>query len=553
MTALNSPEQASCWVPFNDQPLHTPRRLKVICVGAGFSGLLFAYKCKYDKQLASCVDLTIYEKNADVGGTWLENRYPGVACDVPAHIYTFPFEPNPNWTSFYAGGSDIWQYIKSTTDKYALAEKIQFNSKLTSAVWDDVAGKYHLTVDTLGQIAEEQADVLINAAGFLNKWSWPKIPGLHSFNGRLVHSASWDQSIDWTNKRVAIIGNGSSGIQILPEMQPAAAEIVNYIRSPTWLSPNFASEFTPDGKNYKFSEQYKKKLNDDPQALLQMRKEITHSFNKFFYALLNDSPEHMAAQKTFKEQMEERLGHDPELCSKFIPNYRVGCRRLSPGEGYLEALQKPNVKAEFSEIKEITATGITTIDSKHDFDIIVCATGFDTSFVPPWTMVGKGGAVLAEQWKDHPEAYMGACVPNFPNYFIFNGPNSPLAHGSLLSVMDWTGDYIARWCKKIAADDIKSVTVKAAPAEEYNEYTQEALKRTVWTSGCRSWFKNGKINGRVSAMYAGSVIHYKELMDSFRTEDFHFEYRGKNRFRIMGNGITMREANKEDLAFYVNK
>lgn len=326
---------------------------------------------------------------------------------------------------------------------------------MLSAVWDDAAGKYHLQVEKHGQTVEDDADMLINASGFLNKWSWPKIPGIQSFQGKLVHSANWDQSLDWSNKRVAIIGNGSSGIQILPQMQPAALEIVNYIRSPTWMSPNFAAEFTPNGKNFKFSEEDKKKLSENSQEMLRMRKAITHSFNKFFYVMLNDSPEHIAAHNAFKAQMEERLGHDPELCAKLIPDYRIGCRRLSPGEDYLEAIQRPNVKTEFSEIKEVTAAGITTLDSKHDFDIIVCATGFDTSFVPPWAMVGRAGAVLAEQWKDHPEAYIGACVPNFPNYFIFNGPNSPVAHGSLLSVMDWTGDYIARWCKKIAADDVK--------------------------------------------------------------------------------------------------
>lgn len=316
-------------------------------------------------------------------------------------------------------------------------------------------GKYHLKLVEGSRTIEEDVDVLINGTGFLSKWSWPKIPGLETFKGKLVHTADWDDSIDWKGKRVAVIGNGSSGIQIVAELQPAAAQLVNYIRGPTWISPNMAVEFTPEGKNFKFSEEEKKNFHDHPEEIRRLRKDITHSFNKLFQSLLDGSPENDAAQKIFREQMEERLGRDPELCAKLIPTYKAGCRRLSPGEGYLEALQQPNAKFESSHIKQITATGITTTQSSTDFDCIICATGFDTSFVPTWHMVGKGGAVLSKQWEDHPEAYIGACVPNFPNFFTFNGPNSPVAHGSLLSVMDWTANYIGQWCKKIATNDIR--------------------------------------------------------------------------------------------------
>ncbi|KAI4906297.1 hypothetical protein J4E90_010642 [Alternaria incomplexa] len=450
---------------------------------------------------------------------------------VPAHIYAFPFEPNPNWSSFYAGGAEILQYIKDTTKRYGLADNIQFKAELTSAVWDDANGKYHFKlVKDGGRTTEED-----------------------TFKGKLVHTADWDESIEWKGKNVAVIGNGSSGIQVVPELQPAAAKLVNYIRGPTWISPNMAAEFTPDGKNFAFSEEERKKFNESPEELRKLRKDITHGFNKLFQMLLDGSEANNAAQKVFREQMEERLGRDPELCAKLIPTYKAGCRRLSPGEGYLEALQEPNARIEFGQIKEITATGITTTDSSDDFDIIVCATGFNTSFIPPWHMVGKGGAVLSKQWEDHPEAYIGACVSNFPNFFIFTGPNSPVAHGSLISVMDWTANYIGQWCKKIAMVDIRSATVKQEASAEYNEYTQGVLKRTVWTSGCRSWFKNGTVDGRVFAMYGGSVLHYKALTESSRTEDFELEYCSKNRFRIMGNGLTSREVNQEDLAFYVDK
>ncbi|PGH16788.1 hypothetical protein AJ80_05103 [Polytolypa hystricis UAMH7299] len=544
-------EKTSNWVPVLEQSLYKPRKLRVVCVGAGYSGLMVAYRWKHQMCMEDYIDLTIYEKNSDIGGTWLENRYPGVACDVPAPIYTFSFEPNPDWSSFYASGPEIWEYQKRTVKKYNLDERVQLNSKVVSTVWNDEKGKWLIKVERDGAIIEDEAEILINGAGILNKWHWPSIKGLHSFRGKLVHSASWDPTIDWTDKRVAIIGNGSSALQILPQMQPTAAKITNYIRSSTWVSTNFVAQSAPDGKNFKYTEEQKQRLRENPEELLQLRRSIEHSFNKFFYALISDSPEQAAVYATFKKTMEERLNHNPELCAKLIPEWKVGCRRLSPGDGYLEALQQSNVSAEFSEIQEVNEKGIVTVGgSTEGFDIIVCATGFDVSFSPFWELVGRDGINLADQWRDSPDAYFGICAPNIPNYFIFNGPNCPIGHGNLLAVMEWTADYIMKWCEKIAKEDIKSVYVDSGATDDYNVYSQEFLKRTVWTSGCRSWYKNGKKEGRVTAMYAGSVMHYKEILESFRTEDFRFEYSSPNRFRFMGNGFTIREEKGGDLAYY---
>ncbi|KAK4990721.1 hypothetical protein LTR66_006724 [Elasticomyces elasticus] len=555
-----------------EQPVFQPRKLRVVCVGAGqtrqfsippssmlnlkgYSGLMIAHKYKYETPMTDYVDLTIYEKNHDVGGTWLENRYPGVACDVPAHIYTFSFAPNPNWSSFYAEGPEIWQYIKDTTIKYGLDEKVVFESKVVETVWDDEAGVWNIKIERKGEVINDQADVLINGAGILNKWRWPAIQGLDTFRGKLLHSAAWDSKLSWEGKRVAVIGNGSSAIQILPQMQKTASHITTYIRTATWISSNFAAEFARDGHNFKYSEEEKREFRENPAKLKALRKEIEHSFNMFFYALLNESPAQAAIYDIFKKSMTDRLKGDPELCAKLIPEWRVGCRRLTPGDGYLEALQEKNVSMQFNEIVEITPNGIRTQDGVEDFDIIVCATGFDVSFSPYWNLVGKNGSTLAKTWAHNPEAYFGICAPDTPNYFIFNGPNCPIGHGSLLAVMEWTAEYILRWVRKIATQSIKSATVSAKAVDDYNVYSQEFLKRTVWTSGCRSWYKNGKVDGKVTAMYAGSVLHYKEILEEFRTEDFEFEYRSKNRFAFMGNGMTVRETGKglggEDLGFYV--
>ncbi|KAF0637907.1 hypothetical protein FPSE5266_03749 [Fusarium pseudograminearum] len=544
------------WVPAKDCPLGNPRKLKVLCVGAGYAGLMLSYQYKHgDQPLDRFMDLKIYEKNADVGGTWLVNKYPGVACDVPAHIYTFPFEPNPSWSCFYASGPEIWRYIKKTSDKYELAKPVEFNSELVSSTWDDEAGKWRLEIrqQNGSALIKDEADILVNATGFLSKWNWPTIPGLDKFKGKLMHTADWDTSLDWSGKTVGIIGNGSSAVQLLPQMQRTAAKIVNLVRSPLWASSTFVAEFTPEGKNFTYTDEEIQTFKDKPEKLLELRKGIESSMNKLFRVLVKDSPEQVAAFQLFKDKMEKGLNHDPYLCAKLVPTFEVGCRRLSPGDNYLEAIQKDNVTLEFDPIKEITESGITTLSKSHEFDIIVCATGFEVSFRPGWKVIGKNGASLAEQWKDAPEAYLGVMAGNMPNYFTINGPNTPLANGSLIAAMHSTVDYIARLIRKISTQDIKSIQVRQDALDDYNCYIQESLKRTVWTGNCRSWFKNGKVDGRVTAMYPGSVLHFQEMLQDFRTEDFDFEYTAKNRFQFMGNGLTFRETNDGDLSWYMLK
>ena len=255
-----------------------------------------------------------------------------------------------------------------------------------------------------------------------------------------------------------------------------------------------------------------------------------YSFNQFFYAMFKDSPQQVAVHEVLLKLMTERLNNNRELIDKLVPHWKVGCRRLTPGDGYLEAIQEPNARCDFDPIIRITESGIETSNGLEEFDIIIAATGFDVSFKPNWKLIGANGKCLEKDWADNPEAYFGICAPDVPNYFIFNGPNSPVGHGSLLSVMEWTAQYILKWVKKIATEDIRysalrnpsidlenwssplslsHVAVKQTSVNDYNVYSQEFLKRTVWTSGCRSWYKNGKIDGKVTAMYAGSMLHYK--------------------------------------------
>ncbi|KAF2139226.1 uncharacterized protein K452DRAFT_275341 [Aplosporella prunicola CBS 121167] len=546
------------WVSLLEQPLHTPRPLKIICVGAGYSGLTLAHKIKHEHKLSDILDLTIYEKNSDVGGTWFENRYPGVACDVPAHCYTFLFEPNPDWSHFYASGPEIQAYIKRTVRKWDLDERVQFNSKIVEAVWNEDAGKWRIKVDQAGTVKEDEADILINGAGFLNKASWPRIEGLDDFRGKIMHTAEWDTSYDWHGKRVAVIGNGSSGIQCVAAMQPKVSRLVNYVRNPTWISINFLADDAQNGKNYAYSEEQKKRFREDHDYHFAYRRNLEANVNKFYFGMLTGHPAQTALQAASKSQMQERidkLQHAHFKPEELIPQFKPGCRRLTPGDGYIEAFDAPNCSMNRNAISRVTPRGILTANGVEEaFDMIVCATGFDTNFVPSWKLVGRDGATLEERWKTDPQAFFAVQVDSMPNFFMFNGPNCPISHGSVLTQIMWTCDYILRWARKIATEDIKSVEPLPAAVRDYNVWAQEFLKRTTWADECRSWYKNGKHIGWVTGPYPGSILHFKECLDHMGGEHFDVRYRSKNRFRGLGNGLTKIEGNGEgDTAWYMEE
>ncbi|KMU72314.1 hypothetical protein CISG_02963 [Coccidioides immitis RMSCC 3703] len=391
----------------------TPRRLRVVCIGAGFAGLTLAYKLKHERPL-DFVDFTIYERNSEVGGTWLKNVYPGVGC------------------------------LKTLMTP-------------RESIWDEEQGKWELRLESKEGVIQDKADILINAGGILHQWKWPELEGLESFKGKLIHSARWDSAYDWTGKKVAVIGNGSSGIQIVPAVQPKAAKLVNYIRHATWIAANICGHLTKDGSNFEFTEEEKQRFLENPEEFSQYRKRIESEVNSVFRMMISGSKENKFMFDLCDKLMRDRLAKNPELIEKLIPNYEIGCRRISPGDGYLEALQAENAKCCFSDIKRITEKGIETDEGEEEFDLIVCATGFNTRFIPSWKLVGRDGRRLDIAWKDKPEAYLSVCAPGIPNYFMFAGPNFPVGHGSIPPAFGWSADYMLDWTTKIATEDIKYV------------------------------------------------------------------------------------------------
>lgn len=325
------------WIPLYKKPLRTPtRKLRIACIGAGISAMNLAYKLYYEwrETLSDLTDLVIYEANESMGGTWLVNTYPGVACDVPAHIYTFPFEPNPNWSAFYASGGEILEYFKKTVAKYRLDRDVKCGHRVSHAQWNEESGKWNLKLDTKDGVVEDSCDIFVSAVGFLSKWRWPSIPGLHDFEGHLMHSASWDSSFDSTGKRLAVIGNGSSAIQIVPQVVEKAAHLSNYIRHPTYITAGLGANIIGNKTQYFYSEEEKQAFRDNPEELKAHRKKIQAGSNRAFDMFVKESDAQVAGRKFTADQMKEKLGNNDELASKLTPDYEVGCRRATPGRAF---------------------------------------------------------------------------------------------------------------------------------------------------------------------------------------------------------------------------
>ncbi|KAJ6190510.1 hypothetical protein N7519_000531 [Penicillium mononematosum] len=541
-----------------EQPIGTRRPLRVVCLGAGYSGLMMGIVFN-ERMKDANAEFVIYERNADLGGTWYENRYPGCQCDIPAHNYAYSFAANPAWPNYYATSEQIHSYMKDVAKQYEVEKYIRLQHSVESAIWNEEKGKWELQIRNGATLIRDECDVFINASGVLNNWKWPSIEGLDRFKGRLMHSAHWDSSYDFTGKRVACIGIGSSGIQIVPKLASVVGNMDCYVRSQTWISPapgiNEPTANDPEmDKDYNFAESTLE-LFKDPKVLRDYRAAIMNRRAENFNRVIADCDLQQQAQELFRKSMTDRLGDSEKgkrAAELLIPSFPVGCRRQTPGPGFLEAIIQDNVELRWDDISNITERGILTRSGVElEYDIIVCATGFDTSFKPSFPLVGRNGVNMAEKWeKDVPKAYMGMCVPDFPNYFCFVGPNSPLANGSLILGIQATAAYIYKWMEKMQTEGVRSFEVDDDVNEEYNQHIQKYLERTVWTRDCRSWYKRGTVDGPVIAIYGGSIFHLLEAMKNPRWEDFKMDRTPEakiNRFSYLGNGTTLREAKGGDI------
>ncbi|KAH7400496.1 hypothetical protein BKA64DRAFT_623271 [Cadophora sp. MPI-SDFR-AT-0126] len=527
------------------QPIHSERHVNIVCIGAGASGLLLAYKLQKHLQNFS---LTVYEKNPEVSGTWFENRYPGCACDVPAHNYTWSFEPKLDWSAVYASSKEIFEYFDSFATKYHLKQYIKTEHQVVGATWDSGRGGYDVKIRDIraGQEISHFCDILINASGILNNWRWPAIPGLDKYEGTLLHTANWDDSVNLAGKHVGLIGNGSSGIQVLPKIQPIASHVTTFIREPTWVSPVQGLE------QHIYSEEERRDFQQKSGVLTEYRKNIERGLNGQFGIFLKNSKPNTDTRDYFLSQMREKL-QNKYLEERLIPNWSVGCRRLTPGVGYLESLGKENVTVVYGEINSVTERGCKSDNgNEYPVDILICATGFDTTFKPRFPLIGPIGTNLQDEWKEEAQSYLGIAAPGFPNYLIFLGPNSPIGNGPVLCAVEAQADYMLRLIDRYQTHNIKSFAPTGEAVSDFIAHKDNFMTQSVWADPCRSWYKN-RPDGPVTALWPGSSLHYIEALMELRIEDWEVKYTG-NRFAWLGNGYSQTELDPTaDWGYYIRE
>ncbi|GAB1310989.1 Sterigmatocystin biosynthesis monooxygenase stcW [Madurella fahalii] len=553
---------------FEEQALGTARHVRIVGIGAGASGLNMIRTLRLN---LSNYDIVVYEKNADVGGTWFENRYPGCRCDVPSHSYQFSWRPKKDWTNFFATAEEIEEYLCKICDEEHMRDSIKTSHQVVSAEWNEKGGQWELVVRDLktGEEFSDYATFLINGAGILNNWKWPDVEDLHAFNGTLIHTARWPKDFDHTGKTIAVIGNGSTGIQVLPELQPGAEKLYHIFRTPTWVLPPRIQAWKAMGQaeeilskiqmdpNENFSQETLEKFKSDSEFYREFVKKIEVEVNNAFPIVLANSPIQAIARSKVTQYMTAMLGGNETLCKTLIPDFALGCRRMTPGQGYLLALTKPNVEVRRSEIKRFVPEGIE-LDSGEilKVDAIICATGFETSFRPRFPIIGRDGN-LQDRWaKEVPKAYMSCAVAGLPNYFTFLGPNAPIGHGSVFTLTEHIAKYIASVIKKCQTEGIKAIAPSQEAVDDYFEHVSAFMPRTAWAAPGRSWFKNGRVDGPVTALHPGSRIHFFHMLEKFRGEDWDYVYEGgrRNRFAYLGNGFSQKELTRGfDSTWYLDE
>ena len=471
------------------------KKLRFIIIGAGMAGMLAGIRLKERGDH----DFTIYEKGDSVGGTWRENHYPGLACDTPAHSYTYSFATNPEWSAFYAPGPEIRAYFEGVADKYDLKKQIEFNSEIAACRFVD--GRWRITT---ADGREDVADVVIAATGVLHHPNVPDMPGLKDFAGPLFHSARWDHTVPLEGKRVGVIGNGSTGVQIVSAVSKIAGNLTHFLRSPQWIMP------CPD---FKYSEEDKAAFRDDPAKIEEVRNgpEAAARRARFTAAIIDmDSPELEEIQTICERNLEESV-RDPELREKLRPEYRAACKRMVFSAHYYDAVQRPNVDVAPGAIKRVEANGIRMKDgSFHELDVIALATGFMVDqFVRPMVIEGQGGQSLDALWQEHPRAYYAVTVPDFPNFFLLNGPTGPVGNFTLIDIAEAQWDYADQLIDLIREGECSTVAPTMAALENYEARRTEAAKRTVFASGCSSWYldKDG-----VPQVWPWSYDYFREVM-----------------------------------------
>jgi len=474
-------------------------------IGAGFSGLCAAIRLRQ----SGFDDFVIFERAADVGGTWRDNTYPGCACDIPSNLYSFSFELNPDWTRMYPLQSEIWTYLLRLVEKYALRERIRFNAEVAEARYDEATSSWMLRFiggDT------DSVDVLVNASGPLSKPAFPAVAGMDSFDGISFHSSNWRHDVEFAGKRIAVIGTGASAIQIVPEIASQAAKVHVFQRTPPWVLPRPDRVFAP------WERMLYRRL---PPAQRLLRWLIYLRQESLVFGFLGGASIQRRL-RAWARMLVSRQVRDEGLRRKIIPDYAPGCKRLLISNDWYPALQRANVELLTEAVTKLEGDRVVgTAGSERKIDIVIFATGFAaTDFLAPMKIYGRGDEELSASWKQGAATHLGINVAGFPNLFLLVGPNTGLGHNSIVFMIEAQVNYMLRGLRRMRRASLR--TLELHPEVQQNSYrhVQERMKKTVWVSGCRSWYLTPE--GRNDTLWPGSTLDYWLRTLRFDPENYRF-------------------------------
>jgi cation diffusion facilitator CzcD-associated flavoprotein CzcO len=479
------------------------RNDRVLIVGSGFAGLGMAIRLKK----AGFDDFTILEQSDRVGGTWRENHYPGAACDIESHLYSFSFEPNPGWTRTFAPQREILAYLEHCADKYDLRRHLRMSTEVTKAAYDEANGTWKVTTKS-GEVLEARA--LVTACGGLCRPSMPDIAGLETFHGAMFHSARWDHAFPLEGKRVAVVGTGASAIQIVPAIEGRVAKLSVFQRTAPWVIPKADGPISPR----------RRALYRRVPALQRMARGTQWTRHELMALGFVKQTKILEYASRLARRFIQAKVKDEVLRAKLVPSIAMGCKRVLLSNDYYPALCKPHVEVVTDGIDRITPKGIVTRDGAlREVDAIVLATGFYAAEqCAPFQVVGRKGVELEDVWRDGAEAYLGTSVAGFPNLFMIVGPNTALGHSSMIYMIESQIAYVVDAVSEMKKRAWRDVEVRADVLVAYNAELHAKFPSTIWNTGCTSWYRTR--TGKNTVLWPGFTFDFRRKTRRFDPESY---------------------------------
>jgi cation diffusion facilitator CzcD-associated flavoprotein CzcO len=483
-----------------------PETFDVVIVGSGFSGLGTAINLQREGKRS----YVVLERGDDVGGTWHYNTYPGCGCDVPSHLYSFSFAPNPDWSQTYSLQPEIRDYLRRCADDFGVRPNIRTNTEVTSAAWDGDERRW----DVETSAGTLRARVLVGAMGPLTEPKIPDIPGLDTFEGETMHSARWDHSYDLKGKRVASVGTGASAIQYVPAIQPDVEQLHVFQRTPPWIFPH---------SNRPIRDWERRLYRAFPPLQRLVRGGVYAARELAVLGFVKNPKLMEVAKRMALGHMRKQLGEKPELIAKVTPDYDIGCKRILPSNKWYPALAKANVDLVEGGVEEVRPNAVVGRDGvEREVDVIIFGTGFEVTDMPASKAIrGRGGKLLHDLWNGSPNAHLGSTIPGFPNLFLLLGPNTGLGHSSMVYMIESQIAYVMAALRAMDERDAATVEVREEAAREFNQAVDRRMQGTVWNTGCASWYLDD--TGRNATLWPDWTWRFRQRTAHFDAEHYLLE------------------------------